>query len=251
MSGPVLELDRVSKSFGAFRAVSKVSVALEKGEILGLIGPNGAGKSTLLNLASGALHPTSGDIRYHGRSIAGAHPHALVHRGIARSFQITAIFPRLTVVENVRIALMARRGLCRDFLRPAGKMLKTEIATLLERVRMSDRAERYAGELAAGDRKRLEFAIALAGDPSVVLLDEPTAGMSGAERAVVVEVIMDLNAREGVSLLFTEHDIDMVFAIAQRIVVLHQGEKIADGAPTEVRASPRVQEVYLGEAANA
>ncbi|WP_342641050.1 ABC transporter ATP-binding protein [Rhodoligotrophos ferricapiens] len=247
MSEAVLDIRGVTKTFGGFKALSDMNLTLYKGEILALIGPNGAGKSTLLNVASGALRPTSGDVVYNGASIAGLAPHRLVHLGIARSFQITSIFPRLTAAENVRVALMARRGLCARFLQPARNLLRDEVQHLLEQVRMAQRGDRLAGELAAGDRKRLEFAVALAGNPSVVLLDEPTAGMSAAERALVVDVVRDLNARSAVSLLFTEHDIDMVFALAQRIAVMHQGSKIAEGNPAEVRANPRVQEVYLGE----
>ncbi len=247
MIAPVLEFDAVSKAFGGFRAVADMSVSLGKGEILAIIGPNGAGKSTLLNLGSGALAPTSGDVRHDGNSIAGQAAHRLVHRGIARSFQITSIFPGMDVAENVRIALMARRGYCRQFLWPAHRLLNDEIEALLAQVRMAEARNRLAGELAAGDRKRLEFAIALAGSPSVILLDEPTAGMSADERALVVEVLKELNERLGLSILFTEHDIDMVFALAQRIVVMHQGELIAEGTPQQVRADPRVREVYLGK----
>jgi branched-chain amino acid transport system ATP-binding protein len=247
MTAPVLEFDAVSKSFGGFRAVMEMSVSLHKGEILAIIGPNGAGKSTLLNLGSGALEPSSGDVRHEGKSIAGHSAHRLVHRGIARSFQITGIFPGMSVAENVRIALMARQGYCRQFLWPAHRLLNDEIEGLLAQVRMAEARNRLAGELAAGDRKRLEFAIALAGSPSVILLDEPTAGMSADERALVVEVLKEMNERLGLSILFTEHDIDMVFALAQRIVVMHQGELIAEGTPEEVRADPRVREVYLGK----
>jgi branched-chain amino acid transport system ATP-binding protein len=251
MSGAVLEFDGVSKVFGGFRAVSDVSVSLGKSEILAVIGPNGAGKSTLLNLGSGALKPTAGDVRHEGGSIAGHPAYRLVHRGIARSFQITSIFPRMSVGENVRIALMARRGYCRRFLWPAHRLLNDEIDDLLAQVRMRKARERPAGELAAGDRKRLEFAIALAGSPAVILLDEPTAGMSSDERALVVEVLKEVNGRLGLSILFTEHDIDMVFALAQRIVVMHQGELIAEGTPESIRADPRVREVYLGKSQRA
>lgn len=247
MSAPVLEFKGVSKIFGGFRAVSDVSVSLGKSEILAVIGPNGAGKSTLLNLGTGALKPSAGDVLHEGGSIAGRPAYRLVNRGIARSFQITSIFPRMSVAENVRIALMARGAYCRRFLWPAHRLLNDEIDGLLAQVRMREARERLAGELAAGDRKRLEFAIALAGAPSVILLDEPTAGMSSDERALVVEVLKEVNGRLGLSILFTEHDIDMVFALAQRIVVLHQGELIAEGSPETVRADPRVREVYLGK----
>ncbi|MBN9065244.1 MAG: ATP-binding cassette domain-containing protein [Rhizobiales bacterium] len=222
MSAPILEFDGVSKTFGGFRAVSEIKISLQKGEILAVIGPNGAGSAN-----------------------------RLVHRGIARSFQITSIFPRMTVTENVRIALMARRGRCRHFLRPAHRLLNSEVDELLAQVRMQGARNRLAGQLAAGDRKRLEFAIALAGTPSVLLLDEPTAGMSGDERALVVDVLKEVNHRLGLSILFTEHDIDMVFALAQRIAVMHQGALIAEGAPESVRADPRVREVYLGKSHSA
>ncbi len=247
----ILELSQVGKTFGNFTAVSGVDLTVGPGEMHALIGPNGAGKSTLLNLASGALRPTHGVVRLEGRSIAGVAPHMLVRAGIGRSFQITSIFPRLSVTENVRIALMARHRQCHRLLMPARRLQRDRVHAVLEQVRMEGHAERPAGELAAGDRKRLEFAITLAGEPKIVLLDEPTAGMSGAERELVTDVLRELNRRHGVAVLFTEHDIDMVFMLASRITVMHQGAKIADGDPLAIRADRRVQEIYLAEPAHA
>ncbi len=247
----ILELSQVGKTFGNFTAVSGVDLTVGPGEMHALIGPNGAGKSTLLNLASGALRPTHGVVQLEGRSIAGVAPHMLVRAGIGRSFQITSIFPRLSVTENVRIALMARHRQCHRLLMPAWRLQRDRVHAVLEQVRMEAHAERPAGELAAGDRKRLEFAITLAGEPKIVLLDEPTAGMSGAERELVTDVLRELNRRHGVAVLFTEHDIDMVFMLASRITVMHQGAKIADGDPLAIRADRRVQEIYLAEPAHA
>jgi branched-chain amino acid transport system ATP-binding protein len=250
MSGgevPALELRRVSRSFGAFRAVGDVSLSIPRSERHALIGPNGAGKTTLLNVATGAIPPSAGEIRLDGKSIAGIAPYRLVHAGIARSFQITSIFPRLSVAENVRVALLARHGLCRRVFGFASRLLNDQVARLLEQVHMSQAFHRIAGELAAGDRKRLEFAIALAGDPRVMLLDEPTAGMSAAERTLVTQVVRSLNEEHGVTVLFTEHDIDMVFSLAHRITVLHQGSVVAQGTPSEIRSDERVRSIYLGE----
>lgn len=250
-AGPILEVCGVSKSFGHFRAVEEMNLSLERGSVHALIGPNGAGKSTFLHLVAGTFAPTAGEIRFRGRNIAGRPPHRIVMAGIARSFQITSIFPGLTAFENVQIALLARRGRCRNPVAPARGLLRDDVCALLGYVRMLDRMQRPAGELAAGDRKRLEFAMALAGEPELMLLDEPTAGMSPDERAIVVEIIRAINRERGVTVLFTEHDIDMVFTIAGKITVMHQGAKLTEGLPQAVRADPRVREVYLGESGDA
>ena len=249
--GTILEVANVSKFFGRFCAVREMSLSLQQGAVHALIGPNGAGKSTFLNLLAGALTPNSGDIRFRGRSIVGLPTHRIARSGIARSFQITSIFPGLSTFENVQIALLSRHDYCRNLIRPARGMLREEVYTLLDHVRMRDRMAVRAGELAAGDRKRLEFALALAGNPQLMLLDEPTAGMSVDERAVVIEVIREINTERGVTVLFTEHDIDMVFSIAGQVTVMHQGAKLAEGAPLTVQEDARVREVYLGEQAHA
>lgn len=251
MTDAVLELRGVSKTFGPFKAVTDMSLSVMKGEIHALIGPNGAGKSTLLNMVAGGLPPSAGEIMFAGRSIVGLPPHQIVHAGIARSFQITSIFPKLSVIENVRIALMARQGRCRSLFAPAEGVMQDDALALLEQVHMERDLNRPAGELAAGDRKRLEFAMALAGAPELMLLDEPTAGMSPEERSLVTAIIRKINATRGVTVLFTEHDIDMVFSTAHRITVMHQGSKLTHGEPAAVRANPRVRELYLGEAAHA
>jgi branched-chain amino acid transport system ATP-binding protein len=251
MTQPILQVSGLCKNFGGFRAVSDVSLQVGQGAIHALIGPNGAGKSTLLNLLAGGLQPSAGEILFHGSNIAGLPPHRIVAAGIARSFQITSIFPRLSVADNVRVALMARRGHCRSLIRSARRLMQAEVDALLQLVRLADAAPRLADELAAGDRKRLEFAMALGGDPQLMLLDEPTAGMSLDERALVVAILRDINVTRGVSVLFTEHDIGMVFSTAHRVTVLHQGRVIAEGPPAEIDAHAQVRELYLGEARHA
>jgi branched-chain amino acid transport system ATP-binding protein len=247
MSNEILQLRDVSMRFGLFTAVSNISINVAPGEIHALIGPNGAGKSTLLNMIAGGLVPTVGDILFNHRNIAGLPQHQIVRAGIVRSFQITSIFPNLSIADNVRIALMARQGRCRSMVAPVSRMLRNEVRALLEQMRIEQDPRRLAGELAAGDRKRLEFAMALAGDPKLMLLDEPTAGMSPEERIFVTGIIRDINATRGVTVLFTEHDIDMVFSTAHRLTVMHQGAKLTEGTPAEVRADRRVRELYLGD----
>ncbi len=243
----MLAINDVTKSFSGFRAVNHMSLSVGPGDVHALIGPNGAGKSTLLNVVAGQFPPDSGSVRYKEESITGLPPHRICRKGIARSFQVTSVFGGFTVFQNVQLALMARRGRCWNLLMPASGVLVEEVCGLLDQVRMSDQASRLASELAAGDRKRLEFGMALAGDPELLLLDEPTAGMSSGERARVVSVIKEINESRGVAILFTEHDIDMVFAVARKVTVMHQGEKIAEGTPEEIRRHRRVREVYLGE----
>lgn len=246
-STAILSIEGVGKTFAGFRALSDVNLRVQENSVHALIGPNGAGKSTLLNVVSGHIAPTTGQVLYRGKPISGRQPHDTARQGVARSFQITSIFSGFSVFENVQTALLAQQGLCTRMFQRAEPMLREDALSLLEMVRLDDQADRVAGELAAGDRKRLEFAIALAGQPKVMLLDEPTAGMSPDERIIIMNIIRSINQERGVAVLFTEHDIDMVFAIADRITVLHQGSCLADGTPAAVRADRRVQEVYLGE----
>jgi branched-chain amino acid transport system ATP-binding protein len=246
-SSVILAIEEITKTFGGFRALNGVNLALRENSVHALIGPNGAGKSTLLNVVSGHFAPTAGQVYYRGKSIGGRPPHETVRLGLVRSFQITSIFTGFSVFENVQVALLAQHGLCTRMFRRATPIMREETKSLLRLVRLDDQAPRIAGELAAGDRKRLEFAIAMAGEPKLMLLDEPTAGMSQDERAVVIKLIRSINQTRGVAVLFTEHDIDMVFAIADHISVLHQGSCIFDGTPEAVRADRLVQEVYLGE----
>ncbi len=244
---PILAASDLSKQFGDFQALDGVSVELRPGQIHAIIGPNGAGKSTFLNCATGLLTPSRGEVIFEGRRITSVAPHLRARMGLARSFQITSIFTGLGVGENVQLALMAQRGDCRRLFTIAGKRHWSEAVDLLESVGIADMAERPSGELAAGDRKRLEFAIALAGKPRVLMLDEPTAGMSTSERAIVIEILRRLASERNIGVLFTEHDIDMVFDNSDCITVLHQGRLLACGSPHEIRHDNRVQQVYLGE----
>jgi branched-chain amino acid transport system ATP-binding protein len=242
----MLEVRGVTKSFAGFVAVDDISLELRDGQIRGLIGPNGAGKTTLLNLLTGFLSPTAGSILLNNRSIAGLPPHRICREGVFRSFQITSIFANYTVFENVQVAVLASAGRTTSIFMPSASQLRDRVWELLEFLKINDSADAIAGELAAGDRKRLEFAIALAGRPKMLLLDEPTAGMSPNEKALVCDIILEINRSQGVSVLFTEHDIDMVFSLAKSVIVMSQGAMIAEGSPSELKNNAKVQEVYLG-----
>ena len=244
---PIIEARDLAKHFGGFKALDGVSLTLQAGQIHAIIGPNGAGKSTFLNCVTGLLTPTRGEVHFEGRPITGVPPHLRTRMGLARSFQITSIFSGLTVGENVQLALMAQRGDCRRLFEVAGRRHWAETLELLDSVGIVDMAERASAELAAGDRKRLEFAIALAAKPRALLLDEPTAGMSTGERAIVTDILRRLARDRGIGVLFTEHDIDMVFDNADCITVMHQGGLLAFGLPDAIRRDSRVQQVYLGE----
>jgi branched-chain amino acid transport system ATP-binding protein len=242
----VLEVVALHKAFGGVRAVDGVSLALPAGEIRALIGPNGAGKTTLFNVLTGQLRPDGGQVRFRGRALTGLPPHAVARHGIARTFQITATFLSLTALDNVRVARLAhaRRTYA---MAVRAERLETDAARgLLEQVGLQAEAERPAGVLAYGDLKRLELAMALAGEPELLLLDEPTAGMAPAERGALMLTERLARAR-GLTVLFTEHDMDVVFAIADRVMVLHQGRVLSEGSPEAVRADPEVQRVYLGD----
>ena len=244
---PVLEVEDVRRAFGGVQAVDGVSFALARGEIRALIGPNGAGKSTFFNILTGQLRADAGDVRWHGRSILGLPPHAIWRLGISRTFQITATFGTLTALENVQVARLSHTGRSRALVTPAARLETAPSRTLLEQVGLAEQATRPAGVLAYGDLKKLELAIALANDPTLLLLDEPTAGMAPAERGALMGVTARIARERQLTVLFTEHDMDVVFAVADRLMVLHQGRVIADGPPMAVRADAQVQAVYLGE----
>lgn len=242
----VLEIKGLSKSFGGIVAVDDVSFQLNKSELLALIGPNGAGKSTCFNMLMGQLAPTAGDVYLSGEWINGLRPRQIWRKGVGRTFQITATYSSMTVVENVQMALLSHHKQVFRFAPYAHRMYHADAITLLEKVGMAEQAERHCAVLAYGDLKRMELAIALAHDPVLLLMDEPTAGMAPKERVALMQLTADIVRDEQVSVLFTEHDMDVVFAHAHRIMVLNRGKLIADGNATEIRNSPIVQEVYLG-----
>jgi branched-chain amino acid transport system ATP-binding protein len=246
MSQVVLQVDGLHKAFGGVQAVEDVSFALNAGELLALIGPNGAGKSTCFNMLNGQLAPDSGIVRLAGRDIVGMSPRAIWRLGVGRTFQITATFASLSVRENVQMALYSHAGKLRSLLARFGVELASEADALLGEVGMLDQAGRPCGVLAYGDLKRVELAMALANQPRLLLMDEPTAGMAPRERVALMELTARLARAQKIAVLFTEHDMDVVFSQADRIIVLDRGRLIAGGLPAEVRANPDVQAVYLG-----
>lgn len=245
----VLAVDGLSKAYGALQAVDEVSFALAPGEIAALIGPNGAGKSTLFDMLTGRRRADSGVVRLEGWRLDRLTPRAIARAGVARTFQVTATYPSMTVVENVQIALIAKAGRVFSLLPLATRLYRDEALALLADVGLAAQAARPAAVLAHGDLKRLELAIALAGAPRLLLMDEPTAGMAPAERGQLMALVAARVAAGGLTVLFTEHDMDTVFAHASRVLVMDRGRLIADGPPATVRADPAVRAVYLGEAA--
>ncbi len=244
---PLLEARGLRKVFGGVRAVDDVNLVLEAGLIWALIGPNGAGKTTLFNLLTGHLRPDAGSIRFEGIEIGGRPPNEISRRGLSRAFQIPAVFRSLTVLENLQIPLLSRAGRTLDLLRPPPPVTRERAREMLQRVGLSDQASRPASLLPYGDLKRLELALALVSQPRLLLLDEPTAGMAAPERRAMMELIERTVQILAVTVLFTEHDMDVVFAIAERVTVLDRGRVIAEGTPKEVRANPEVRAIYLGE----
>jgi branched-chain amino acid transport system ATP-binding protein len=244
-----LVVEDLHKSFGGVQAVSGVSLKVAAGELLALIGPNGAGKSTCFNMLNGQLRPDHGRVVLKGEEITGLPPRQVWRRGVGRTFQITATFASMSVLENVQMALLSHRRRLFDLWRPVAQEDPTEALALLARVGMEAQAARPCGVLAYGDLKRVELAIALSNAPALLLMDEPTAGMAPAERIALMELTARIARDSGIAVLFTEHDMDVVFAHADRILVLDRGKPIAEGKPAEVRADPRVREVYLGTGA--
>jgi branched-chain amino acid transport system ATP-binding protein len=242
----VLEVRGIAKQFAGFKAVSGVSLSLRRGERRALIGPNGAGKTTLFHLLCGWLRADSGEILYLGQPIQDLPVHAICRLGLARTFQITSIFARLTPMQNVQVALFARDGHSYRLWRRAGATDVGEAQQLLEDVGLGRADGSPSGLLSYGDQKRLELAIALAMRPMLLLLDEPTAGMEATARRDIVGLIRRLCEERALTLLFCEHDMDAVFSIADRITVLHQGRVLTEGTPEEVRNNQEVRTLYLG-----
>jgi branched-chain amino acid transport system ATP-binding protein len=242
----VLAVSNLAKSFGGVHAVDGVSFTVGKGEFLALIGPNGAGKSTCFNMINGQLKPDAGRILFEGRDIAGLPARTVWGLGVGRTFQIAATFGSMTAVENVQMALISHTGETFRGWGPAAQCHRARALALLAEVGMQKAAERASRELAYGDVKRLEFAVALASEPRLLLMDEPTAGMAPRERTELIALVKRLVVERGISVLFTEHSMDVVFAFADRIIVLARGKLIADGDAASVRANETVQQVYFG-----
>jgi branched-chain amino acid transport system ATP-binding protein len=243
----ILEVENLSKSFDGFAAVVDVSFQIDKGELCSIIGPNGAGKSTLFNLITGHITIDKGSVVFSGINITRMKAHKICRLGLGRSFQRVNIFPRLTVFENVQSAVLAHMGRSFDFYSRVQPLFREETEEILEMVGLNEYRDEMSGSLAYGFQKQLELGIALAGEPQMLLLDEPTAGMSARETRATIELIGRVAREKGLTLLFTEHDMAVVFSISERILVLHQGELIASGQPDEVRANPDVQKIYIGE----
>ncbi|WP_284078583.1 ABC transporter ATP-binding protein [Herbaspirillum aquaticum] len=246
----LLQVDGLRKSFGGVAALDGVSFALPAGQMLALIGPNGAGKSTCFNVINGQLRPDAGRVLLDGQDIAGLDARRIWRRGVGRTFQVSAAFASLTVLENVQAALLSHHRRLWQLWRPAAACLREQAMDLLAQVGMADQAGRACGVLAYGDIKRVELAMALSNAPRLLLMDEPTAGMAPRERQALMALTRRLVSERGLSVLFTEHSMDVVFAFADEIIVLARGQLISQGKPDAVRQDARVREVYFGSGAS-
>jgi len=244
-AAPVLAVDGIGKSFKGFRAVDRIAFAVHAGELLALIGPNGAGKTTTFNMINGQLTPDHGRVLFEGRDVTGWPPRTLWRSGVARTFQITQTFASMTVSENLLVAILSRQRTS-GLVAEVAAAHTDEIRTRLGEVDMGHAAETLCSVLAYGDLKRVELSIALVNDPRLLLMDEPTAGMAPRERSALMRLVAERARERRTAILFTEHDMDVVFGHADRVVVMNRGRLIAEGAPADVRANPIVREVYLG-----
>ena len=244
-----LRVTNLSRSFGGVRAVDGVSFGLDQGTITALIGPNGAGKSTLFNLIDGQLPPDAGTIEFEGRTLIGMPTTARTRAGIGRTFQVAQTFASMTALQNAQLAVVAASGAALSPAAPLARRASEEARQLLKQVGLGTRDDEAAATLAYGDLKRLELALALAAQPRLLLMDEPTAGMAPGERTALMALVTDLARARRMTVLFTEHSMDVVFGFAERVLVLSRGRLIADGPPQAVRTDAAVRAVYLGEEA--
>jgi len=244
----MLRVENLHKAFDDFRAVNGATLRVDRGDLVAVIGPNGAGKTTLFNLITGPLKPNQGKILFKGEDISRLPAHAICRRGIARSFQIANIFPRLTVFRNVQVSVLSQKNLSKTLFRPAQSLMVEETDRILKSVGLIEKKLDVAGSLSHGDKRTLEIAIALGNEPEMLILDEPTAGMSPEETTTTMELVKRLAREQGLTILFCEHDMDVVFNVATSIMVMQHGQTIIQGTPLEVREDPMVQEAYLGGA---
>lgn len=242
----ILEVRNLFKAFGGIQAVVDVNFNLQEGQLLAMIGPNGAGKSTCFNLINGQLSPDQGSIIIMGYKTNGKKPRHVWKLGVGRTFQVTSTFPSMTVVENVQIAFLSYHQRTKSLLRKAGRLYVDESMELLNRVGIADQAGRQCGILSYGDLKRVELAVALANQPKLLLMDEPTAGMGPTERQEIMQLTQSIVRNRKIGVLFTEHDMKVVFRHAESIIVLNRGEMIFEGTPEEVQTNKEVQEIYFG-----
>lgn len=242
----LLQVEGISKAFGGVKAVQNVSFNLEAGELLALIGPNGAGKSTSFNMVGGQLVPDSGRVLLNGKPITGLPPRAIWRLGVGRTFQIAQTFASLTVAENVQMALLSADRKIFSWWPRAAAHRRSDALALLAQVNMDAQADRPCSELAYGDVKRVELAMALAHNPQLLLMDEPTAGMAPGERVALMQLTRQIARERKMGVLFTEHSMDVVFGQADRVAVLVRGQLLAEGTPQSIRADERVQQAYLG-----
>jgi len=249
MARPILEVKNLTKRFGGFTAVSGINISVQPKETLAIIGPNGAGKTTFYNMISGRLTPSDGQILLEGKDITGLPPHRISRMGISRSFQINNIFTDMTVRENVEVALTAFYGQSKRWynLYATNRDIQRKAEVMLERLQIAELSNQRAGTISYGDKRLLEIAVVLATDPHLVLLDEPTAGMTPEETVRVTALVRKLAASGEYTFIITEHDMNVVFSLSDRIMVMHRGQCLTIGSPEEVRANPDVRTAYLGE----
>lgn len=243
----MLQVEKITKSFGGFQAIAEANLTVPKGQVVAVIGPNGAGKSTLFNLIMGSLKANSGQIMFKSKNITGSPPHKICRMGIAQSFQLVNIFNSLTVFETIQVAVLSRNRQNNKMLFPSERIAIRETLEILDKVNLTQYADKICTSISYGDQKVLEIAVSLACNPELLLLDEPTAGMSPEETKVITKLIQGLSKSDGLTVLLTEHDMEVVFGIAQRIMVLHQGRTIAEGLPDVIRQDVTVKKAYLGE----
>ena len=244
---PILETQGLCHDFGGLQVLSHVHLQVKEGERHAIIGPNGAGKTTLFNIITGTYRPRKGKILFRGKDITGARPHALTRQGMGRSFQILSTLPRLTAFQNLRLAILSKRGVRFNLVRSVDRMksIQEETEEVLRQIRLEEERDIPAAYLSHGKHRSLEVGLALATDPDLVMLDEPTSGMSRDETHHAIELIRSLT--EGKTMVIIEHDMDVVFSLADRITVLHHGEVLACGTPQQIRDNPAVRDAYLGD----